>query len=360
MSKETGMNDRRDFMKLGLGAAMTALNIGSGGSVAAQTGAPQRNASRIRSVDMHSHWSPEAYNKAFAAKVGKPPDEVNNPLYFDREKRTQWMNTNGIQVHLLTMSGRMPWWQVSPQDGAELAQVINDEAIAWHNADPNRFFGAAELPVRDPQLALKELNRVAGRPGIRAVHVPNSIEGQDYLFEPGFEPVFARIEELGYPLTFHPLDGEPNMYGGKDRLGGKWGLSNPVGFPAEHSTTAAKFIVSGTLDKFPRLDVVLPHAGGSFAFIAGRLDRSFKNRRPPLLHTMREYVRRFHYDTLAFWPEALKYVIDVVGSDRVVLGTDIYYGMDEEHPVEFVDQLKLPAADRDRILGGNAGRLLRL
>src|SRR2546430_12299919 len=55
-------------------------------------------------------------------------------------------------------------------------------------------------------------------------HVPNSVEGQDYLFEPAFEPVFARIEELAYPLTFHPLDGEPNMYGGKDRLGGKWGL----------------------------------------------------------------------------------------------------------------------------------------
>ena len=209
-------------------------------------------------------------------------------------------------------------------------------------------------------MALKELNRVAGQPGIRAVHVPNSIEGQDYLFEPAFEPVFARIEALGYPLTFHPLDGEPNMYGGKDRLGGKWGLSNPVGFPAEHSTTAAKFIVSGTLDKFPRLEVVLPHAGGSFPFIAGRLDRAFRNRRPPLPHTMREYVRRFHYDSLAFWPEALKYVIDVVGSDRVVLGTDIYYAMDEEHPVDFVDSLKLPAADRDRIVGGNAARLLKL
>jgi aminocarboxymuconate-semialdehyde decarboxylase len=281
-------------------------------------------------------------------------------LYVDRQKRTVWMDQNGIQVHLLTLSGRMPWWQVSPQDGAELAQIINDEAIAWHNADPNRFFGAAELPVRDPQLALKELNRVAGKPGIRAVHVPNSIEGQDYLFEPAFEPVFARIEEFGYPLTFHPLDGEPNMYGGKDRLGGKWGLSNPVGFPAEHSTTAAKFIVSGTLDKFPRLELVLPHAGGSFPFIAGRLDRAFKNRRPPLPHTMREYVRRFHYDSLAFWPEALKYVIDVAGSDRVVLGTDIYYAMDEEHPVDFVDSLKLPAADRDRIVGGNAARLLKL
>ena len=348
--------ERREFMKLGLGVAMAAGALdGPGlGTADAQT------AARVRSVDMHSHWSPEAYNKAFAAKIGKPPDEVNNPLYVDRQKRTAWMDQNGIQVHLLTLSGRMPWWQVSPQDGAELAQIINDEAIAWHNADPNRFFGAAELPVKDPQLALKELNRVAGKPGIRAVHVPNSIEGQDYLFEPAFEPVFARIEELGYPLTFHPLDGEPNMYGGKDRLGGKWGLSNPVGFPAEHSTTAAKFIVSGTLDKFPRLEVVLPHAGGSFPFIAGRLDRAFKNRRPPLPHTMREYVRRFHYDSLAFWPEALKYVIDVVGSDRVVLGTDIYYAMDEEHPVDFVDSLKLPAADRDRIVGGNAARLLKL
>jgi aminocarboxymuconate-semialdehyde decarboxylase len=354
--------DRREFMKkLGLGAAVVSALEGSvSGTAMAQTAAPQRNTGRVRSVDMHSHWSPDVYNKAFAAKIGKPPDEVNNPLYVDREKRTQWMNSNGIQVHLLTLSGRMPWWQVSPADGAELAQIINDEAIVWHNADPTRFFGAAELPVRDPQMALKELNRVAGKPGIRAVHVPNSLEGQDYLFEPGFEPVFARIEELGYPLTFHPLDGEPNMYGGKDRLGGRWGLSNPVGFPAEHSTTAAKFIVSGTLDKFPRLEVVLPHAGGSFPFIAGRMERSFKNRKPPLPHTMREYVRRFHYDSLAFWPEALKYVIDVVGSDRVVLGTDIYYAMDEEHPVDFVDSLKLPAADRDRIVGGNAARLLKL
>jgi aminocarboxymuconate-semialdehyde decarboxylase len=351
--------ERRDFMKLGLGA-LAAAGAGVDSLAHAQGRGGQAAAGRVRSVDMHSHWSPEIYNKAFAAKVGKPPDEVNNALYWDRDKRTQWMDQNGIQVHLLTMSGRMPWWQVSAEDGAELAQIINDEAVRWHNADPNRFYGAAELPVKDPQLALKELNRVAGKPGIRAVHVPNSIEGVDYLFDPSFEPVFARIEELGYPLTFHPLDGDPNMYGGKDRLGGKWGLSNPVGFPAEHSTTAAKFIVSGTLDKYPNLQIVLPHAGGSFAFIAGRMDRAFKNRRPPLPHTMREYVRRFHYDSLAFWPEALKYVIDVVGSDRVVLGTDIYYAMDEEHPVAFVDALKLPQADRDRIVGGNAARLLKL
>jgi len=67
------------------------------------------------------------------------------------------------------------------------------------------------------------------------------------------------------------------------------------------------------------------------------------------LRPFREYVRRFHYDTLTFWPESPKYLIDVVGSDRVVLGTDIYYGMDEEHRIEFVNQVKLAAADRDAL-----------
>ncbi len=120
--------ERRDFMKLGLGA-VTALGAGAGGPADAQTAAAPRGAARVRSVDMHSHWSPDAYNKAFAAKVGKPPDEVNNPLYVDRQKRTQWMDQNGIQVHLLTLSGRMPWWQVSPEDGAELARIIRPESL---------------------------------------------------------------------------------------------------------------------------------------------------------------------------------------------------------------------------------------
>ena len=65
---------------------------------------------------------------------------------------------------------------LSPSQIGSLEKIINDEAVKWHNADPNRFYGAAELPVKDPQLALKELNRIAGQPGIRAVHVPNSLE----------------------------------------------------------------------------------------------------------------------------------------------------------------------------------------
>jgi aminocarboxymuconate-semialdehyde decarboxylase len=353
---------RRAFLKLGLGMAGALAAPGLGTS-RAQTPTRQTRTSRTRSIDMHNHWSPESYNKAFAAATGQLPDEAANPLYFDLEKRLAWMDQHGAQLHVLTMSGRMPWHLVSPEVGAELASIVNDAAVAAHTAHPDRFLGAVEMSIRDPQLALKELNRVAGKPGIRAVHLPNSIGGEDYLFAPAYEPLLARCEELGYPLLFHPLDGETNFYGGKDRLGGRWGsamLSNTVGFPAEHATTAAKFIVSGTLDKFPRLEVVLPHSGGAFPFIAGRIEHALVARKFPLPRPFREYLRRFHYDTLAFWPETLQYLVKLVGSDRVVIGTDIYYPMDEERPNTFIEQIELTAQDRDRILGGNAERLLHL
>lgn len=79
-----------------------------------------------------------------------------------------------------------------------------------------------------------------------------------------------------------------------------------------------------------------------------------------LKHPFREYIRRFHYDSLAYYPETLRFMIDLVGSDRVVIGTDNYAKMDVEQPNALVEQLQLPAADRERILRGNAARLLRL
>src|SRR5262249_6785941 len=78
-----------------------------------------------------------------------------------------------------------------------LAQIVNDAAIQAHTAFPDRFVAGIAVPVRDPAMALKEINRVAGKPGMRAIHLPNSIEQRDYLFEPEFEPIFARAPELG-------------------------------------------------------------------------------------------------------------------------------------------------------------------
>jgi aminocarboxymuconate-semialdehyde decarboxylase len=345
---------RREFIKLGVGAgAMTVLDL--------PRGPAQSPARQAVSIDLHTHWVPEAYDKALA-RLKRPAPAGTNPLDFDLDKRRKWMDQHGVQMHVLTLSGGMPWQWVPPDAGAHLAQIVNDAAVEAHTAFPDRFVAGIELSIHDPELALKELNRVAGKPGLRAVHLPNSIQGRDYLFEPAYAPLLARCEELGYPLLFHPLDGEANIYAGRQRLADPLsvsaGLSNSLGFPFETATTAAKFIVTGTLDKYPKLEIVLPHSGGVFPYIAGRADRYMMNSKFKLQRPVREYIRRFHYDTLTYYPETLRFLIGLVGSDRVVIGTDNFALMDVESPNGLVEQLNLPAADRERILRGNATRLL--
>ncbi len=132
------------------------------------------------------------------------------------------------------------------------------------------------MPIRDPQLALKELNRVAGKPGVRAVHLPDSMERHDYIIDPNFAPVLARIEELGLPIIFHQMDGIPNNYGG-DRVSGPPNLAAGLDAPTDHTVLATKLIMSGILDKYPKLEMVLPHAGGAFPYLAGRMEHFFSH-----------------------------------------------------------------------------------
>ena len=167
------------------------------------------------SIDAHAHWTPPEYVSLVGQLGGTAAGGPLNPLMFDLEKRLAWMDSRSVQMHVLTLSGSMPWQWASQDAANKLARIVNDAAIAAHKAWPDRFVAGIAMPMRDPKAALKELDRVAGEPGIRAVHLPNSVENQDYVFEPAYLPILARCEELGYPLLFHPLDGVANHYGGE-------------------------------------------------------------------------------------------------------------------------------------------------
>lgn len=314
------------------------------------------------SIDAHSHWAPPgyiAYAKNLSGSIGG-----TDQLMHDLEARMTWMDSRNVQMHVLTLSGSMPWQWASQDDAVAMAKIVNDAGVGAHKANPDRFVFGAALPMRDPKKALAELDRIAGSPGLRAVHLPNSVEGIDYVFGPEYAPILKRCEELGLPLLFHPLDGAPNFHGGPDRLGGADFLWNTLGFPFETATLAAKFIMTGTLDKFPGLDVVLPHAGGCFPYIVGRIEHSIGKGvvagAKTLKQPFRDYIRRFHYDTLAYRPETLRFMIEIVGIDRVVIGTDNYATMDVQWPNQLSESLGLPQADLDKILYGNAAKLLKI
>jgi len=371
-SKRTSKVGRRDFIKMGAAGTLGIAAAAPSAIAAAQASAsrsaqpwnvPQRAMSQPFSIDTHCHWAPKAY---MAALMEAGDRRVYDPLNYDLERRIKWMDQRGMQTLVLTLNGGMPWQWVKPEQGVRIAAICNDAAIEAHKAFPDRLIAGIEVYAADADLALKELNRVAGKPGLRAVHLPNSLAGREFLFEPAFSPFLARCEELGYPLIFHPLDEAVNYYGGNSRLADSFSESanfgNALGFPFETATTAGKFIVSGILDKFPKLEIVLPHSGGCFPYVAGRVDRSVTGRKVKLQHPFMDYVRRFHYDTLTYYPETLRFLIELAGSDRVVIGTDNAFGATQpmEYPHTLVDQLNLAQADRERILRGNAAKLFRL
>ena len=355
-----GVLGRRGFIKAGASGFAGMATLQSAAVAAAD--APMQpwwdarpasaKTNRPVAIDLHAHWVPPPYAKAMA-DLGKP---LGNPypLELDLDQRRKWMDEHGVQMHVLTLNGGMPWQIVTPEEGVRLAQIVNDAGVEAHRAFPDRFIASIELPIRDAATASKELDRVAGKPGLRAVHLPDSIDNRDYLFQPEFAPLLARIEELGYPILFHNLNSD---------LFGRRPADNGLDNTFAHAVLAAKFISTGTLDKYPKLEVVLPHAGGAFPYVAGRLEHfrdHMGGNQPKLQHPFKTYVRRFHYDYLTYHPEGFRFLLNLVGSDRIVVGTDSFNARDIEYPSAVVEQFKLPAVDRDRILKGNAIRLFRL
>jgi aminocarboxymuconate-semialdehyde decarboxylase len=239
--------------------------------------------------------------------------------------------------------------------GLALAQAFNDAASAAHRKHPTRLFGAATLPMQAPDLALKELERAAKLPGLRALYLATNVNGTE-LDDKAFWPIYAKCEELRWPVFLHPVDTI-----GRDRTE-RFYLRNLLGNPYDTGVAAAHLIFGGVLDAFPRLEVNLPHAGGTLTAVIGRLDHGTKMR-PELAHMKQPpsaYLRRFTYDTIGHDDRINQHLVRLVGADRVLLGTDYCFDMGLAAPVETVGRLALTQAERDGILGRNAARLLGL
>jgi aminocarboxymuconate-semialdehyde decarboxylase len=212
------------------------------------------------------------------------------------------------------------------------------------------------LPMQDPVLALKELERAAKLPGMRGVYMATNINGLE-LEDKSFWDVYAKIEELGWGIWLHPVDTI-----GKDRLDKYW-LRNLLGNPYDNGVAAAYLVFGGVMDRFPNLMVNLPHAGGTFPALIGRLDHGTKVR-AELKHMKQlpsAYLRRFTYDTIGHDDRINANLVKQVGADRVLLGSDYCFDMGVDDPLATVNRIPgVSEEDKKLIAGGNAVKLLRL
>ena len=241
---------------------------------------------------------------------------------------------------------------LDPEDGAWFARSLNEltaEAVAAH---PDRFRAMAAVPLQAPELAAEELRYALGELGMVAVEIATSV-GDHELDDPAIEPFWTTAEELDVLVLVHPL----NASLGFDRLRRSYFLDNIVSNPAEETVAAANLIYGGVLERHPRLKVCLTHGGGFLPYQIGRQDRGFAalpGKTAVNLGTPpSEFLSRFYYDTVVHDPKALSFLVERVGTDRVVLGSDHPFPMGDPKPVATVLEAGLDEATVRAILTDN-------
>lgn len=327
----------------------------------------------MRTVDIHAHWYPQEWIALFmkdGAREGATLERGTDGTYrikakhivnaFDErfvvvDERVRAMDARKVDVHALSLTTPMVYW-ASPELGLRLSQAFNDAASAAHRKHPQRFVGLAMLPMQAPQLALKELERAAKLPGMKGLYLATNVNGQE-LDDEKFWDVYAKCEELGWAIFLHPVETI-----GQDRTK-KYYLKNLCGNPYDTGVAVAHLIFGGVMDRFPRLEVNLPHAGGTFPWLIGRWDHGTKVR-PELKHMKQPpstYLRRFTYDTIGHDDRINANLVRLVGADRVTLGSDYCFDMGLDDPLATVNRISgLSEDDKQRIAGGNALKLLHL
>ena len=322
-------------------------------------------------IDIHAHWYPPEWLKVFERdgpkegarleRKGKGyvvhTERMSNA--FDEEfvelgLRLAGMRKQRIDMHALSLTTPMVYW-ASPGLGLALSQAYNDAASAAHAKHSDRFVGLAMLPMQDPPRALAELERCAKLPGMKGLYLATNINGAD-LDEKRFWDVYAKAEELGWTIFLHPVDTI-----GRERTT-RYYLKNLLGNPYDTGVAAASLVFGGVMDAFPKLEVNLPHAGGTFPWLIGRLDHGTRVR-PELKHMKRmpsHYLRRFTYDTIGHDDRINNALVQLVGADRVTLGSDYCFDMGLTDPLGTVERLELSADEKSLISGRTAARLLAL
>jgi aminocarboxymuconate-semialdehyde decarboxylase len=261
----------------------------------------------------------------------------------------------GVGLTLLSPWVSLTYYDAEPDEGLRRSQLQNDALSRIASSSDGRALAVGTVPMQDAELAAVELERVMALPGMRGVQLAASVAGT-YLGDDRFAPFWDAAERLGAVVLVHPTTRGFQLPVFEEHY-----LWNTVGNPLETAITAAHMTITGLMESRPGLQVVLAHGGGAFLAVRGRLAHSHtfqpqarsRLQEPPI-----ETIRRFHYDTVTHDAALLRGIVDLVGAEHVLLGSDYPFDMGTDRPVESVREAALPSDQEELILGGNAVRLL--
>lgn len=275
---------------------------------------------------------------------------------YDPPARIKALDEMQIDLQAISPSPILLFYWEEPATAAYFSRMQNEAIQAVVKKHPDRFVGFGSAPLQSIPEAIA-IAQEAKSIGLRGLEIGTSI-GDKPLDDLIFEPFFEAAQSLDLLLFVHPLEGGIDA---DDPVAGM--LGNVLQFPFRTTMMIERMILKGLFEKYPNLRLCLSHGGGLLSFNIWRLDHAYELRpefRRNISKRPSEYLKKIYFDSIVHSAAALQYLVQVVGSDRVVIGTDYPMAMGDFGPVQKIRQLKITDDERSQLLGGNALKALSL
>ncbi len=328
-----------------------------------------------QAIDMHSHFFPREWEDLGKRFGGDWPwmkhlgdgkamvmlgQKEFRPVYaacWDAAKRLEEMDRDGIDLQVMCSTPVLFAYARPAAQALYCAQLFNDAGLELAARGKGRLRTLCQVPLQDADAACKELTR-AMQAGHLGVQIGNHVGDRD-LDDAGIVTFLQHCAAEGAAVLVHPWD----MMGGARTA--RWMMGWTVSMPAETQLSIVSLILGGGFDRLPEnLRICFAHGGGSFAFLLGRLENAWNNRdaaRGVSKHPPSHYVKRFYVDSAVFDARALRLLIEVMGEERVMLGSDYPFPLGEQRIGALIRDLQGLGTDaRAKLLAGNAKRFLGL